>query len=216
MQVDVVFLDFSKAFDTIDHDILSSKLSYLNLPNNLQTLLLNYLSKRSHLVSLGQYTSQIFFLQSGVPQGSSLGSPLFTIYINDINTNIKSYILIFTDDVKLFRVIQSPTDSFTLQSDLTTISNWSKTNLLPLNISKCHILSFTRSTNPFITPYIIDNILLERVFSTCDLGVVFDNRLSFNEQIFKVVSSASKALSILFKSSKYFSNPSTEKCYTTL
>lgn len=100
LQVDVIFLDFSKPFDRIRHDILFSKLQFLDLPSNLQSLLFNYLSQRSHRVSVGKYLSAPYIPSTGVPQGFSLGTPLFNVYINDVSDVISSKFLIYADDLK--------------------------------------------------------------------------------------------------------------------
>lgn len=89
LQVDVAFLDFSKAFDLIDHSILANKLVDFDIPINLRILLLNYLYQRSHKVSIGGVSSGVFVPNKGVPQGSSLGYSFFSIYINDIVNDIK-------------------------------------------------------------------------------------------------------------------------------
>lgn len=197
IQVDVVYLDFAKAFDSIDHVILVEKLKSLNIDADLENLILNYLHDRSHRVVIGNYISNPITPKRGVPQGSSLGSPLFTVYINEIVDCISSFSLLFADDLKIFRQIFSKFDSERLQGDLDNINRWCLDNNIMLNHYKCQIMSFSKSEAPLHFPYKICDHKLSRVLSTRDLGVTFTYDLSFNDHITQMISSASKSLGYL-------------------
>lgn len=150
-QVDVIYLDFAKAFDSVDIDILNVKMVGIDLPSNLRILIHDYLIGRSRTVNVGHYSSYEFVPSKGVPQGSLLGAPLFLIYINDVTDNIESSILLFADDVKIFRIIRYENDAQILQNDLNTLQNWSIKNGLALNVEKCNCMSFVRSKTLFLS-----------------------------------------------------------------
>jgi hypothetical protein len=121
-QVDVIFTDFTKTFDKIDHSILVKKLFQSDLRDPFFSWLISYLSGRKQYVKFNNYNSYIYSITSEVSQDSHLAHLLFSIYINDIY-DINSNILLFADDVKLFRIVKTPLDTKLLQDDLDNISN---------------------------------------------------------------------------------------------
>lgn len=95
--------------------------------------------------------------------------------------------IIFTDDMKIVRMIKLHSDSVLLQNDLTTLFVWCNQNKWSLNIDKCKIMSFTRSRSSIINYYtILYNIVLQHVFEICDLAVTFDSTLSFNKHYLNI------------------------------
>jgi hypothetical protein len=140
-----------------------------------------YLTNRTQSVKISFYYSDEYAVTSGVPQGSHLGPLLFLIFINNLSlvldTNIN--ILLFADDAKLYFDIKSINDANRLESNLNTFFQWSERNLLPLNISKCQVISFSRNKNPIIFQYQINNHYLDRVYTVRALGIYFENDLSF-------------------------------------
>lgn len=200
-------MDFAKAFDSIDHGILADKLDWLNLPFNLKITILNYLKNRQHFVAIGQFLSQGFSPTSGVPHGSTLGSPLFSIFINDLKRVVKSRILIFADDVKIFKEIRSFDDAKMIQRDLDNVFKWSEKNKLKLNISKCSVITFNRSISELVFDYTLNKNSLKRVSSISDLGVIFDSKWKFNEQFNNVISSASRCFTFVVFFYCKISNP---------
>ena len=139
-----IFLDLSKAFDTIDHDILLTKLYYYGIRNQVLCLFKNYLSSRSQYISMGEIKSSLRNINTGVPQGSILGPLLFLIYINDIHTvsNKFDYIL-YADDTTLVSntsTFKSHNNQLTISEnisiELLKISDWIAVNKLSLNAKK--------------------------------------------------------------------------------
>ena len=133
-----VFLDFSKAFDTVDHVILLQKLSVYGVRGNALSWFESYLKNRQQFVTYNGVLSDTKILQCGVPQGSILGPLLFLIYINDLaNVCTSSFPILFADDTNLFN---HGKDMFSLQvalnQELANISKWLKVNKLSLNIKK--------------------------------------------------------------------------------
>ena len=113
----MIYTDFSKAFDRVNHDYLLYKLSSYNIHPGILSLLRNYLSDRKHRVVVDGYCSDWNSVPSGVPQGSILGPTLFSLFVNDIPRCLTNNCLLFADDLKVFRRIGCPADASSLQED---------------------------------------------------------------------------------------------------
>jgi retron-type reverse transcriptase len=159
LQTDVVFMDISKAFDTVDHSILLQKLRDFDLSGSLLLLFGNYLSGRCQRVTVHGATSTPLPITSGVPQGSLLAPFLSSVYINDLPDNISTSIGVglYADDTKLHRCVQNRSDALALQSDIQSLHCWSNENLLSFNKSNCNVLSITRRKSPFIYPHALSD-----------------------------------------------------------
>ena len=215
-QVDSVYLDFKKAFDSGNHSLLLSKLKNFGLRGSFLSWLRSYLIGRESLVRIKGTFSDSFIVNSGVPQGSHLGPFLFLLFINDINKDLKySEILIFADDVKLFKKICSPLDQSKLQLDLNTIIEWAKVNDLELNIGKCSLLIFHRGSC-YDTRYTVDGIFLERVTEQRDLGVIFQENFEVDLQLRSVVSKAFRVLGLIIRSCSEFNCETLVYLYKTI
>ena len=215
-QVDVVYTDFKKAFDTVNHDLLLHKLRMFNFSNSALQLLSSYLYNRKLAVSYKQNFSRNYKMQSGVPQGSNLGPLLFLIFINDLPGRVKCSTLLYADDLKIYKTINSPEDNIALQEDINNIQDWCISNNLHLNISKCKTMSFTNRKNTLSFPYSINNNLIEKPDIVKDLGVKFDPALSFSEHIETIVREAYRNLGFICRIGKELKNISTlQKLYVT-
>jgi hypothetical protein len=119
-----------------------------------------------------------------VPQGSVLGPFLFNLFINDLCSTVQyCKILIFADDVKIFRVINSPHDCLLLQSDINSVSDWCFANSMRLNTAKTRVMSYTRKTNFLSYNYQLCRATITRTSSIRDLGVFFDSKLNFHNHV---------------------------------
>lgn len=205
-QVDVIYTDFSKAFDRLDHGILLCKLRQFGFSDKLSDLLASYLHCRRQYVEYRGFRSDEFIASSGVPQGSILGPLLFVIFINDIVSMLDVDCLLYADDLKLYSDINSFEDCLKLQMNLDRINNWCITNNLPLNVQKCHVLSFTRRNEQLHYDYTLNNTSLNRVIEFKDLGVIFDSKLSFNQHILSVVLASYKSLGFVIRNSQGFND----------
>lgn len=144
-QVDIVYADFAKAFDRVDHCTLLYKFTKYGFSPKLVELIASYLYKRKQYVLYNGFKSPAYEAPSGVPQGSNLAPLFFAIFINDLPEYVQfSRKLLYADDVKLYARIDSEVDSENLQSDLDKLGRWCTINKLELNISKCCILTLTK------------------------------------------------------------------------
>ena len=117
-QVDLLFLDFSKAFDTVPHMRLLNKLSFYGIQGPILQWIRSWLTQRKQKVVVDGESSSATIVKSGVPQGTVLGPLMFLVYINDINESISSSIRLFADDCVVYNTISTPRDAEQLQDDL--------------------------------------------------------------------------------------------------
>lgn len=216
-QVDVIYTDYSKAFDKVNHSILIKKLHQLGIHGDLLRWLTSYLQKRLQCVSVEGNKSSFFTVPSGVPQGSHLGPLLFNVYIFDIyKCFLHANYLAYADDKKIYLVIKSINDCIKLQEDLNRLFAYCKLNKLILNISKCNKLSFTRNKNKISFNYNFHDTHINELESIRDLGVVLDIKLNFINHINEVINKANKMLGFIIRISKPFRNIKTMySLYTT-
>ena len=217
LQTDVIYTDLSKAFDRVNIHILIRKLDLIGFPTRLLSWLYSYLTGRTQRVKLKSKISRVINVTSGVPQGSHLGPILFVLYLNDLPSCVRSSnVLMYADDVKLYHSINTPSDSFLLQEDFSRVISWCQVNDMSLNLNKCKVMSFTRSSL-LLTHYFIGNYELEKVSSFKDLGVLFDGKLRFNLHIDACVVRGMSLLGFIKRWSREFDDPYLAKrLFTTL
>lgn len=211
-QVDVVYTDFSRAFDKINHDLLIKKLTRAGVHGNLLRWIKSYITNRSQAVCVKGYCSRFLPVPSGVPQGSHIAPLLFTLYVNDIGYCLKHCNhLLYADDSKLFKVIKSSNDCIQLQEDLESLHKYCESNQLFLNINKCNIITYTRKTRIIDYEYKLKDKSVKRVKNIRDLGIIMDSKLSFNFHIDHILSSAFRKLGFILRISKPFNKISVLK-----
>src|ERR1700733_1416209 len=173
-----VFFDLSKAFDTVNHEILLKKLEYYGIRGMGLIWLENYLKNRSQYVLYNGSSSHILAINCGVPQGSILGPLLFLLYINDIHltSSILQFIM-FADDTNVFMSDNLlPTLIRNMNEELAKVEIWFKANKLSLNLNKTNYILFTsKKKMSFVHEHefsiSIDNQCINRVTSAKFLGV---------------------------------------------
>ena len=205
-QVDVVYTDFQKAFDQIDHFVLLNKLNALGFSAELLALLKFYLLGRQQYVRYRNYTSSTFSPSSGVPQGSNLGPLLFLLFINDLPEVVTCESLLFADDYKLYAEIKWTEDGEALQENLDAVLRWCNLNRLSLNVSKCNVVTYSRKKQTINYPYNINSVNINRLECIKDLGILFDNQFTFVGHIQDMVKKAFRTYGFIYRNCRDFSD----------
>ena len=206
---DVVYFDFAKAFDSVNHDIILTKLKdQFGINGALLKFIMNYLSDRKQCVLIGGVKSSMRNVTSGVPQGSILGPLFFVLFINDMFSCISegTNIMLYADDTKIWRRIDSWNDHLVLQNDIDMLFNWSVTNKMNFHPRKCKVLSIERGYNrpnlllalfPFHNYfYSLNGNELDYVDNEKDLGVVVNSRLNWDEHLLALLLKLSSRLGL--------------------
>ena len=209
MDTDVIYLDYAKAFDKVDHQILLLKLNAYGIRGKLLKWLQSYLSNRTQTVVVNGHHSYPEIVKSGVPQGTVLGPVLFIIYLNDLQTCIKHSITSsFADDTRLKKTIQTTDDSKLLQEDLENAIIWSTENNMMLHQSKFELLAHNTDNSkllqqlPFTIEYseytTSDGSTLSPKEAVKDLGVTISPDLSWSLHVSIIADKARRMASWIF------------------
>ena len=195
-QVDMLILDFSKAFDTVAHQRLLHKLEHYGIRDSIKGWISTWLTTRTQKVVVDGEASTEAQVRSGVPQGTVLGPLMFLLYINDIGhkTSTGTHLRLFADDSLLYREIRSIQDGTILQEDLQTLVEWSDTWQMKFHPLKCYHLRITKKKTPLDIQYEMLGHNLERVEHYPYLGVEISRDLSWTNHVKKVTSKANRAL----------------------
>ena len=196
-----IFLDFSKAFDTINHKILLAKLSHYGIRGKALEWFTSYLSNRSQYVHVNGVDSQIKSIDCGVPQGSLLGPLLFIIYINDFHRSSDNLsFILFADDSNLFYSHPDPNVLLrTVNCELKKVAEWIKANKLSLNLKKTKCMLFSNSLDSLPGNVTFDTTILDEVSSITFLGVCVDNKLSWKCHINNICKTISRNIGVMNK-----------------
>ena len=196
-QLLAIFLDFSKAFDTINHDILMRKLDHMGFRGPIKSWIGSYLRNRKQYVDLGGTSSDTLDVKMGVPQGSTLGPLLFILYINDMKNCIDALNVIhFADDSTMYIKYKGDM-SEAVNRDLMSLHNWLTTNKLILNVGKTNYMILNNRKSPTNLALKIGNSDIERTKMHKFLGVHIDERLTFKDHTSKLCSKIASSVGLL-------------------
>jgi hypothetical protein len=204
-----IYLDLSKAFDTLNHEILLHKLSFYGINNISHDWFRNYLNGRKQYVNVNGMNSEKTTLMTGVPQGSILGPLLFVIYINDITfASSKFHKILYADDTTLFATLESFSNSSgsnreslsnMINKELQLVQDWLSLNKLSLNTTKTKYMIFRRPQK-IINEHlnlILSNATIEHVTDFNFLGLTVNETLSWKGHISKIANKISRSIGII-------------------
>jgi retron-type reverse transcriptase len=183
-----IYIDLSKAFDTLNHNILLEKLRYYGINGISNTLIRSYLSGREQLVKFNNIESNRTQITTGVPQGSVMGPLLCIIYINDLpNSSDILKMLMYADDTTIYfnlNDINKDRAETIINNELTKISDWLAVNKLSLNMSKTKCMMFQTKRKQVRKPLIVMNgTIIDNVGSFNFLGLRLNHNLTWNNDI---------------------------------
>ena len=214
----VVFLDFTKAFDVIDHTLLSKKLTLYGLASKSVDLISSFLSNRKQAVKLNSVTSELMPVNYGVPQGSILGPIIFSIYINDLPLHISSDCELFADDTTVHNTNKNPDLLCSvLQQDINKLQKWTELNHMALHPQKSKFMLVTtrqkrQNMKHTLIKLNVNGKQLENVESYKLLGLTLDNNLSWSNHILKLTKKLSRKI-FQFNRIKHFLDQHTRKLF---
>jgi hypothetical protein len=195
--VDIIFLDYSKAFDTVPHRRLLDKLKSYGIRGPIHGWIQDFLSERTQRVRIKSTNSLSQPVHSGVPQGSVLGPLLFILYVNDLPASTNSPSKFFADDAKMYKTVNNIRNHIDFQQDLDGVENWSVVWQMGFNLDKCKHMRLGKI--PIANPYHLkdkkgENHQIKITTSEKDLGVTIDSNLEFTEHIEIVAKKANQIM----------------------
>jgi hypothetical protein len=214
--IDNIYLDFQKAFDTVPHNRLLTKLKAYGIENNTLKWISDFLSNRRQRVRVNEDTSEWNEVTSGIPQGSVLGPTLFIIFVNDLPPTTSTKCFMFADDTKVYNAIPKTQDTEqqeqkTLQKGIDALVKWSETWLMTFNETKCKVLKVWQNENDF--RYHMRQTELEEINEEKDLGVYIDKNLDFKFHIYEKTKKANKIMGIIRRSFKHLNGATFTKLF---
>ena len=213
-----IYLDLSKAFDTVDHHILTNKLSKFGLRGNALKLLKSYLMERTQTVVINGTSARPREIKIGVPQGSILGPLLFILYINDIvNVSINGKIMLYADDTAIFfKHSCSETLQNMVNNALLKISNWLESNYLTLNTEKTFLQVYSKRKTIEPVSVNIKGAVIKEIKTIKYLGVFIDDDLKFASHISSISNIISRNIGMIARSKQFLTKPQLLQLYNCL
>ena len=205
VNVDVIYLDFAKAFDKVDHNVLLDKLVMMGIEGKILKWITSFLRDRTQEVMVNGFLSNPAKVLSGVPQGSVLGPLLFLVMISDIDRDVlHSFLSSFADDTRIGRSIKSVEDALELQKDLDRIYQWAKDNNMDFNNNKFELIRYglnqiIKDATSYSAP---DGSHIPEKTHVKDLGVTMSNNVTFSEHINKICQKARDMCSWILRTFK--------------
>ena len=216
-QVDLILLDFSKAFDKVPHQRLLHKIKHYGIRGKTHQWLRDFLDNRTQQVLVEGQTSSKVPVQSGVPQGSVLGPLMFLLFINDLPEYVEnSRVRLFADDCVLYRTVSEQEDATSLQEDLDALQKWESDWKMEFHPQKCQLLRITNKKNTIKHNYKIHGHTLEEVDAAKYLGVTLHKTLSWNTHIQNITNKANKTRAFIQRNLHAAPPQTKERCYQAL
>ena len=218
--VDAIYLDFSKAFDSVPHHRLLEKLKMYGISDKLLLWIKDFLIGRRQRVNVNGCYSDWSPVTSGVPQGSCLGPVLFVVFINDLPEVVKSLVQMYADDTKLFSEVENIEQKLILQRDLYNLMDWADKWQLRFNADKCHVVHLGFNNNHYtyyMRKHDEDNFV-ELLTSEVekDLGVQVDDKLSFTKHVQCQVNKANRLVGLIRRSFSFLDKDVMRQLFTAI
>ena len=210
-QLDVSYLDFSKAFDKVPHMRLGLQLKKHGIGGKMLSWIQMWLSGRQQRVILNGCKSIWKEVVSGVPQGSVLGPLLFIIFVNTIENDIDSKVLKFADDIKIIRVIKGERDQEVFQADLNKLVKWSEDWQMKFNLKKCKVMHTGRVHSE--RTYAMNGEELDKIKMEKDLGIIINDKLKAADQVVEARKKALGMLGAIYRNVSYKGEEVIRKLY---
>ena len=199
--IGAIFMDLSKAFDVMSHDVLQSKLEHYGFRGAFLSFLMSFLNNRKYFVCVNGYQSNTVIGNIGVPQGSTLGPLLFLLYINDIiNCSSLLKFILFADDTTLLLKCSNFDElNIILETEANKVIDWFSANRLIINPTKTHAMHFSNKRGNYNLNIKILNTKIEEKEVVTFLGVKIDKNLTWKQHLHHISNKISKAIAILYK-----------------
>ena len=214
-QVDILIMDFAKAFDKCNHSLLTHKLQTYGVLGQTNFWISNFLSDRRQSVVVDGFSSPFVSVRSGVPQGSVLGPSLFLAYINDLPDNLVKSTRLFADDTTAYTGVRGDQDQVTLQEDLDRLADWESKWDMQFHPQKCNTLRCTHRPSPHECNYVLHGHTLSTVPTAKYLGLTLHHKMDWEDHIGSICSKANSTLGFLRRNLKISSARIKEKAYKT-
>ena len=215
-QMDLVILDFAKAFDPVPHRRLLGKLDHHGIRGSTHQWITSFLRQRTQQVIVDGATYEKAPVLSGVPQGTVLGPLLFLLFINDLPASVNSKTRLFADDCIIYKKINSMQDCQQLQHDLHCLAQWETTWGMAFHPDKCNVLRVTRRKRPASYSYLLKGHQLEEVTTAKYLGVDMSNNLLGKDHIDRIVKKADCTLGFLQRNLRISNTDTKTAAYSAL
>lgn len=216
--IDIIYMDFAKAFDSVPHRRLVSKVRAHGIEGPVLNWIEDFLSQRNQKVIINGTSSKVASVTSGIPQGSVLGPVLFVMYINDMPAEVQNPIRLFADDTKIYTRSDNPESVVSLQEDLDKLQDWSNRWLLRFHPEKCKVLKLgnKKTNSEYKMRSNNKEVILEESIYEKDLGVLIDNRLGFNEHVAHITKKANRIVGIIRRSFDFLTEDLFVQLYKSL
>ena len=214
--IDIIFLDISRAFDTVSHVKLMKKLDNIGIKGNMLNWFKSFLTGRKQRVKINKEFSEWSNVTSGVPQGTIIGPVAFLIYINDITNNIKCQCMLYADDCVLYSCVNNANDAKMLQHDLDRVIKWSRRWSMDFNVNKCKVMHMTKKNNISFNSYYMNGSKLGVTETEKYLGVQINHKFSWKCHVDVVKKDCYRKLGIIKRVFSKCNNDIKSKLYKQL